>query len=158
MIGVALIGVTVWLGLAVIARRLRDMGFPAIPSLVVILVISGAGQLAKFGHHAAAAQAPMALFCGSLTGLIGLALVFWPSAPVTGLDDDSSLDNIFGEAAPKPDKPGLVKPPSRLAPLVPAKSAPATQSAFRPASSPPSARDASGCILPRGKFGLRQSF
>ena len=157
LVAVALIGVTVWLGLAVMARRLRDMGLPAIPSLVAILAISAAGQFARLGHHGQDALTPMALLFGGVSALIGFALLFWPSAPANGLDDDSSLDDIFGEVAPQPDKPALVKAPSRLAPLFRAKPAPPAQPTVRPAPLP-SARDASGRIVPRGQFGLRQSF
>ena len=149
---VALLFVTVWLGLAVMARRLRDMGLPPGPSLVVIFAISGAGQLAGFGHHGAAGPAPTALLFGGLSALIGFALLLWPSAPAEGLAE-SRLDDIFGEVAPVLDEPVLVQAPSRIPPAKPAW---APQPVVRPPPRP-SARDAAGRVVPRGQFGLRQS-
>jgi uncharacterized membrane protein YhaH (DUF805 family) len=153
IICVAALFVTVWLGLAVMARRLRDMGLPPGPSLAVILAISAAGQLAQVGHHGLGAFTPMALLFGGISALIGFALLFWPSAPTQGLGE-SKLDDIFGEVAPELDKPVLVKAPSRIMSVKPA---PAAQPVFHPAPQP-SVRDASGRVVPRGQFGLRQSY
>lgn len=162
IIAVVLIGATIWMGLAVITRRLRDMGFPALPGLVVILLFSGASQAMQFGHWTHPTVTPGSLLMGAASAVTGFALLFWPSAPTPGLDD-AKLDDIFGDMdGPDlkpltPDQPALVKAPSRLFPALPPKPAkPAPQPVFR-APPQPAVRDASGRVVARSQFGLRQS-
>jgi uncharacterized membrane protein YhaH (DUF805 family) len=163
VLGLLLLGVTlaelvliVWMHLATMARRIRDMGQPVWRTMGAYSVLLFVGITAPIAAEAALRLGhpqPVLVHMGRianlLMGALGLMLLFWPSKPVE--PDNAQLDGIFGEAGPvASDQPQLVKPPSRIPLFDPRK----------PQRPPPLAapvvRDASGGIAPRAQFGLRR--
>jgi uncharacterized membrane protein YhaH (DUF805 family) len=147
VLALTLLVLVIWIGFSAVTRRVRDMGMPVGPFLAILFLVSfGNGLCAVLALKAPALSLLSLLFSGAYS-VMTLMLAFWRSAPQTGLDD-SRLDDIFGEAA-------LAKPPSRI-PLFDG------QRPSEPAAPPvwsapaPAVRDASGRIVPRGQFGLRQ--
>jgi uncharacterized membrane protein YhaH (DUF805 family) len=154
-LALTLLVLVIWIGFSAVARRVRDMGMPVGPFIAILFIVSfGNGVCAVLARHAPALGL-LSLLLGGAYAVMGFMLTFWRSAPQAEFDN-SRLDDIFGEAAlAAADSPALIKPPSRI-PLFdgPKPSEPVTQPVW-PAPLP-AVRDASGRIVPRGQFGLRQ--
>lgn len=141
-VGILILGsaLTLWVGMACTARRLRDMGWPVFygfAALILVNLVAGflTSPLTSGLSQAAPQPAQYALrLLGSCAA--SFLLLLWPSARRANFDD---IEAIFGG---EPDYPALAPPEPAFA-----------RPAFTPQAAPTFARPDPS--QPRAQFGLR---